>query len=42
MEYKAPSLPLSLSLDWKPELNLTKEVFFEPAALGLTARFTLK
>ena len=42
LDYKAPSIPFNLSLDWKPELTLTKEFSFEPAALGLSARFTFK
>lgn len=42
IDYKVPNIPFNLSIDWKPELNLSKEFSFEPAALGLTARFTLK
>jgi hypothetical protein len=42
LDYKIPSIPFNLSLDWKPELNLAKEFSFEPAALGISARFTLK
>jgi hypothetical protein len=42
LDYKAPMIPLNLSIDWKPELTFTKEFSFEPAALGVTARFTLK
>lgn len=34
-----PGLPVNMSLDWKPELNLTKQFSFEPAAIGLSARF---
>ena len=34
-----PSLPVNLSLDWKPELNFTKQFSFEPAAVGFSARF---
>lgn len=39
LDFIAPSLPLNLSLDWKPELNLVKTFSFEPAAVGFTARF---
>lgn len=39
LDFTAPSLPLNLSVDWKPELNVTKEFSFEPAAVGLSARF---
>ena len=42
LDYKLPSIPLNLALDWKPELNLSKQFSFEPAALGLTARFTIQ
>jgi hypothetical protein len=40
LDYKFTGIPLNLSLDWKPELNLVREVFFEPAAIGVSARFT--
>jgi hypothetical protein len=42
LDYKIPSLPLNFSIDWKPELTVAKEFSFEPQALGLTARFTIK
>ena len=42
LDYKVPTIPLNFSIDWKPELNLAKEFTFEPAALGFSARFTLK
>jgi hypothetical protein len=40
LDYKLPALPLNLSVDWKPELNIVKEAVFEPAALGASIRFT--
>jgi len=40
IDYKFANIPLNLSLDWKPELNLISDINFEPAAIGLTARFT--
>jgi hypothetical protein len=40
LDYKFVNLPLNLSLDWKPELNFVRDINFEPAAVGLTARFT--
>ncbi len=40
LDLKIPQAPVNLSLDWKPELNIVKEVFFEPAAIGVSARFT--
>jgi hypothetical protein len=42
LDYKFNNLPLNISLDWKPELNLVSDINFEPAAIGFTARFTLK
>jgi hypothetical protein len=40
LDYKFVNLPLNLSLDWKPELNIVGDINFEPAAVGFTARFT--
>ena len=40
LDYKFASVPINLSLDWKPELNLVSDINFEPAAIGLSARFT--
>jgi hypothetical protein len=40
LDYKFANLPLNLSLDWKPELNLIGDINFEPSAVGFTARFT--
>ena len=40
LDYKFVNLPLNLSLDWKPELNLVSDINFEPAAIALSARFT--
>jgi len=40
IDYKFASVPINLSLDWKPELNLVSDINFEPAAIGLSARFT--
>lgn len=42
LDYKFANLPLNLSLDWKPELNIVSDINFEPAAIGFTARFTFK
>lgn len=39
VDFRSPSIPLNLSIDWKPELNFSHKVSFEPAALGLSARF---
>ena len=40
LDYKFANLPLNISLDWKPELNIVTDINFEPAAVGFTARFT--
>src|SRR6185436_4503676 len=40
LDYKFANIPLNLSLDWKPELNLVSDINFEPAAIGFTVRFT--
>jgi len=40
LDYKFSNIPLNLSLDWKPELNLVSDINFEPAAIGFSARFT--
>jgi hypothetical protein len=41
LDYKWPAIPLNLSLDWKPELSFAKEFGFEPAVVGLTARYVI-
>lgn len=40
LDYKFNNIPLNISLDWKPELNIVTDINFEPAAIGFTARFT--
>ena len=40
LDYKFSNIPLNISLDWKPELNLISDINFEPAAIGFSARFT--
>lgn len=40
LDYKFSNVPLNLSLDWKPELNIISDINFEPAAIGFSARFT--
>lgn len=39
LDYKIPTVPLNVALDWKPELFLIRKVDFEPAAVGVTVRF---
>lgn len=40
LDYKFTDLPLNISLDWKPELNILTKVGFEASAVGFSARFT--
>lgn len=42
LDYKFPSLPINLALDWKPELNIIDNINFEPAAIALSMRFTFR
>jgi len=39
LDYKFATVPLNLSIDWKPELTLAKDIGFEAATLGLGIRF---
>ena len=41
IDYIFPSIPLNLSIDWKPELNLAPRVFFEESGVGFSIRYTL-
>ncbi|WP_443937711.1 hypothetical protein [Pedobacter sp. MW01-1-1] len=40
LDYKIEELPINLSLDWKPALELTPDTGFDAAGLGLSIRFT--
>lgn len=40
LDYKFDEIPLNLSLDWKPELNIISKIAFESSGIGLSARFT--
>jgi hypothetical protein len=42
LDYKFQNIPLNISIDWKPELSLVKEVGFEAATVGLGIRFAFK
>ena len=42
LDYNFAGVPLNLSIDWKPELSLTRTVNFEPAAVGVSARFVIR
>jgi hypothetical protein len=39
LDYRFQNVPINLSIDWKPELNLVTEVGFEAAAVGFSIRF---
>jgi hypothetical protein len=42
LDYKFEKIPLNLSIDWKPELDILPKISFIPDAFGLSARFTLQ
>ena len=42
MDYKFDNAPINLSLDWKPELDISPAINFIPDAFALSVRFTLK
>jgi len=42
IDYKFDNAPINLSLDWKPELDISPAINFVPDALALSVRFTLK
>ncbi len=42
MDYKFPNVPINISLDWKPELDIIPEIEFVPDAFALSVRFTIK
>jgi hypothetical protein len=43
IDYKFPGdVPINLSLDWKPELDILPAIAFIPDAFGLSARFTFR
>jgi len=42
IDYKFDNAPINLSLDWKPELDISPEINFIPDAFAFSVRFTLK
>jgi hypothetical protein len=40
LDYKFTNVPLNLSLDWKPELDIIPDINFVPDAFAISARFT--
>jgi hypothetical protein len=39
LDYRFEEVPINLSLDWKPELNLISNVAFESSGIGLSIRY---
>ena len=39
LDYQFTELPINLSLDWKPELNLIESVAFRASAVAVSVRF---
>lgn len=39
LDYTIPSIPINMSLDWKPELNFVNNVNFQASAVALSIRF---
>ena len=42
LDYKFPSVPVNLSIDWKPELDILPSVNFVPEAFAVSIRFVIK
>src|SRR5688500_5383252 len=42
IDYKFTNVPINLSLDWKPELDIIPDINFVLDAFALSVRFTLK
>jgi len=40
LDYKFEEIPLNLTIDWKPELNIISKVAFESSGIGLSVRYT--
>jgi hypothetical protein len=40
LDYKFEELPLNLTIDWKPELNIISQVAFESSGIGISVRYT--
>jgi len=42
LDYKFPNIPVNLSIDWKPELDIIPDINFVPDAFAFTIRFAIK
>jgi hypothetical protein len=41
IDYTFPNVPVNLSVDWKPELDITPDINFVPDAFALSVRFAI-
>jgi hypothetical protein len=41
LDYKFSNVPINVSVDWKPELDIIPDINFVPDAFALSVRFTL-
>jgi hypothetical protein len=39
LEYSFTEVPINITLDWKPELNIVSSVGFESSGIGLSVRY---
>ncbi len=39
LDYTFPKLPLNISVDWKPELNIIERIYFEGSTVGFSFRY---
>ena len=42
LDYKFANVPINLSLEWKPELDIIPDINFVPDAFAFSVRFTLR
>jgi len=42
LDYKFTNVPINLSIDWKPELDIIPDINFVPDAFALSVRFTFQ
>jgi hypothetical protein len=42
LDYKFANVPINISADWKPELDIIPDINFVPDAFAISLRFTLK
>lgn len=42
LDYKFPTAPVNVSLDWKPELDILPSINFIPDAFAVSLRFALR